>query len=316
MSSRRLSGRTLLPLALLSLGCVTHLQPTVPMGARSGDVDLQLKQLNVFTGREFVLESRSHRPHRIERGWLTVPTRVPCSGGEPVDKVAVDGVAASRAALPPGTHELRVSFFERNNEFTLDLVLDLRLADGACLRTPVISQSLPLEVRRRPMLSLSTGLLALTELSGLEAVIGYQVGVATWAGRFLLNGEVGPGVSACAEGVCGPASKNHQASFTLPMQADVSYRLGESVSDMFLVGLRYSYFPIRLSALDGERRFSVHGGHATLIWASGISLRGAVIHQERRPLYQFVIPVGVLWEPGANKTAFTLGIAVRLLLPL
>jgi hypothetical protein len=290
------------------------------MGARSGDVDLRLKLLDLSTSRQFVLESRSPTPHRIERGWLTVPTRVPCSGGRPVDEVAVDGVAASMAVLPPGTHEVRVSFFENQDEFTLDLVLDLRLVDGACLRTPVVSQSVPLEVRKRPMLSMSTGLLGNTELSGLEGVIGYQVGLATWAGRFLLDGEVGPGVSLCAESVCGPSSKNRQASFTLPVQASASYWLGEfshsSASERFLVGLRYSYFPIRLSALDGERRFSVHGGYATFTWASGGPLPGTVIHQERRPHVQFVIPVGVLWEPGANKTAFTAGIAAKFVLSL
>jgi hypothetical protein len=29
-----------------------------------------------------------------------------------------------------------------------------------------------------------------------------------------------------------------------------------------------------------------------------------------------VIPVGVLWEPGANKTAFTARVAIRFLVPL
>jgi hypothetical protein len=291
------------------------------MGARSGDVSLRLKQLDVSSTREFILESRSQVQHRIQQGWLTVATRIPCSAGEPVDELVVDGVASNQAVVPPGVHEVRARFLSRYNEFHLDLVLDLRLADGACLRTPVISQSLPLEVPKRPLLSLAMDLVGNSDLSGLRAVAGFQAGAATWAGRFLLGAEVGVGSAMCNAGTCGRDDDNNlKGSVTFPVQAQASYRLGDMQKGMlfstFLVGLRYSYFPIKLSTLDGDRRFSAHGGYLTFTWAFADPIRGALLHQERRPLYQLVIPVGVLWEPGANKAAFTGGMALRFLIPL
>jgi hypothetical protein len=291
------------------------------MGAQSGDVGLQLKMLNVSMSREFVLESRSQIPHRVQQGWLTVATRLPCSQGEAVDEIAVDGVATSEAVLPPGVHEVRARFLTRYNEFNLDLVLDLRLADGACLRTPVISQSLPLQPPNRPMLSLSMDIAGDSDLSGLRAVASFQAGAAIWAGRFLLGGDVGAGMAMCNVNTCGRDGDNNlKSSFTVPAQADVSYRLGDlqrwMLFQTFLVGLRYSYFPVSLPTLDGDRRFSAHGGYVTFTWAFADPMSGALVHQEHRPLYQLVFPVGVLWEPGANKAAFTAGAALRFLVPL
>lgn len=291
------------------------------MVARSGDVSLQLKQLKASSTREFVLESRSQTQHRIRQGWITVATRVPCSAGEPVNQVAVDGVASPQAVVPPGVHEVRVRVAAHADDFELDLVLDLRLADGACLRTPLLSQSLPLEVPNRPLLSLGLDMVGNSDLSGLRAVLGVQAGGAVWVGRFLLGAEAGAGSAVCNEGTCGLGTdKSLKMSLTIPVQAHASYRLGNFerglVFHTFLLGLRYSYFPISLPALDGGRRFSVHGGYVTFTWASADPLRGALIHQERRPLYELVFPVGVLWEPGANKAVLTGGLAFRLLLPL
>jgi len=321
MSLRRLLNRLCLLLGLLPVGCVTHLQPTVPMGAQSGDLSLQLKMLKASTGRTFVLETHSQVQHTIRQGWLTVPTRAPCSGGESMDEVEVDGLEMTEAVLPPGVHELHARFLTHQSDFRLDVVLDLRLADGACVRSPVISQSLPLEVPSRPLLTFSTDVNGDSDLSGLRAVVGLQVGAAAWVGRFLLGGDVGAGMAMCNTETCGRTSDdNLRTSFTFPLQANASYRIGDVQRDLlfstFLVGLRYSFFPISLPALGGERRFLVHGSYATFTWAFADPIRGPFLHQERRPLYQLVIPVGVLWEPDGQKAGFTGGMSVRVLLPL
>jgi hypothetical protein len=293
----------------------------VPTAARSGDVVLQFKELKVASSRDFVLESRSQVEHQIRQGWLSVPSRLPCSEGEPMDEVKVDGITSTDAVLPPGQHKVRARFSNRYSELDSDLVLDFRLADGACLRTPVISQSIPLEVPNRPQLSISSDLVGNSDLRGLREILAFQVGMATWVDRFLLGGEAGVGFTMCNEGTCGRDEKKQlNSGLTFPVQAHVSYRLLERsdgrIFESFLLGLRYSFFPLNLPTLEGDRRFSAHGGYVTFAWAFTDPMPGLLVHQERRHLYEVIVPLGVLWEPRSNKTVFTGGMAVRFLLPL
>ncbi len=69
-------------------------------------------------------------------------------------------------------------------------------------------------------------------------------------------------------------------------------------------------------ALDGDRHFSVHAAQATFTLASASFVRGAVTNQERASVFRVTVPVGVLYEPGANKVAFTAGLTFGFLLPL
>src|SRR5438045_3515171 len=121
--------------------CVVQFQPTLPMASRSDDLLLDLKALRFRKEVQVVFRSDGPSAHTIRAGWLTVPTRAPCSGGQETSRVAVDGV--SGAALPAGTHEVTAAF-EAGDASELDLVVDLQLDDGACARAPAISQSIPM----------------------------------------------------------------------------------------------------------------------------------------------------------------------------
>jgi hypothetical protein len=308
-----------------ALGCA-HFEPTLPLRARTDDVDLQLRHVSLGSNvRQAVYASRSTKPHEIAHAWLTVATRVPCTGGLEAAAVVVDDGAGALGVLPPGEHELRARFESGADDMALDLVLDVEVEDGVCLRAPAVSQSIPFEAPRRFVLATSLGIDGNADLAGLRSVVGLRVGGGGWVGPVLATAVVGLGASICNEGTCGRDSDNSlRSGLAIPAALDLRYSLGTTtrnrVTAVYLVGARYSFMSAGLPALDGDRRFAVHGFQGVLGWALSDAPRGPFLHRERTPLAEFAVPVGVYWSPDAPAPAgnvvFAIGLDFRFLVPL
>src|SRR5262245_7412234 len=142
---------------VIALGCA-RFQPTLPMRARTADVELELQSIRVGKAKEIVYASRSTDAHQLPRAWMTVATRVPCSGGMEAASVVVDDGVGGPGALPPGAHQLRARFESEADDLALDLVMDVEVEGGGCLRAPVVSQSIPFVAPRRFVLTTSLDL--------------------------------------------------------------------------------------------------------------------------------------------------------------
>ena len=85
-------SRRLLVLSTLAVGCLAavagagcaRFTPAIPMQSQTGDMTLSMRHMRLGLGQEMTFESRTTAPHKIQRGWLTVATRDPCSGGAEV----------------------------------------------------------------------------------------------------------------------------------------------------------------------------------------------------------------------------------------
>lgn len=309
--------------ALQALACATRYHPTIPMRTRSGDVSMELKVVSAGGGRELTFESRSTVPHSISYAWLTVPTRVPCSGGAEVDRITVDGDPTSAGSLSPGTHEIRARFDPADNDFLLDTVLDLQIENGGCIRAPAVSQVIPLVPLKRPLLLVSMNLDGTQNLSGLRAVVGLQAGGAVWLGPLLVAAQAGIASTTCHADDCGKNSEGMlRTGLAFPMTLDTRYKVGSVVRgrlfNVVSVGARYSFIPVSLPALEGERRLSVHGFHGVFSWAFADAVRGPFEHRERSSTFEMSIPIGVLVDPDApsHKVAFAAAMCLRYLWPL
>jgi hypothetical protein len=291
------------------------------MRARSGDVETQLVALRVGRDRTIILESRSSVAHTIDGGWLTVPTRAPCTGGAELSGFLLDGQDSS-PHLPTGRHLIELRTDEAIN-LSLNLVFDLRLDGDACVRTPVLSQSIAMEVRSRPSVVLSSLIEPNASVSGYTGLVGMQVGAGTWWGPLFFSADVGLGAAVCAKDTCGQQGNDGQkTTLTFPAAVNarlpVGHALWGSLTNVFSVGARYSYAPVNLPALDGDRHLSVHGIHGILGWAFNDNLGVRVLHPERAPVYELAIPIGVVLERGGpqNQLGFSMGLDLRILLPL
>jgi hypothetical protein len=298
-------------------GCLrAELRPTLPMRSHSEDVDTQLDALNVGLKRELVLRMTSPAPHRIRRAFLTVPARLPCQGGLEPLSVTVDGLPS--VAVGAGQHEVRATF--DRDDFSSDLVLDLDLDEGRCVRTAVFSTSLPLAATSRTVISMSMPVLVNTSLRGLSGIIGGQLGVGLWFGPVRLLGEVGVGGGYCRKETCGEENPGAaKAGLAIPLSLEATYSAFQwnlpRGTSFGLIGLRYSYVSIRLPTLAGNDQFAVHGIHAHLGWGLVESLKGNLRHLERIESIDLALPVGILVDP-AGKVAFSAGIVVRFLFPM
>jgi hypothetical protein len=312
-------------LAIAVAACATaRYQPTQPMRARAGDLSLDLAVVLVRTsGQGFLFQADSTAPHGIQAAWLTVASRAPCSGGQESEELAVDG-ASGTGILPQGRHELRVEFPGAVPQSTFDLVVDLALDRGGCARVPAISRSIPLTAVSGPVLVGSMGVNGNSDLLGFRAVTWGSVGAGGWLGPVLLTGEVGLGLTYCEPSVCGKdADGDLHSELTFPVAAEVRYPLWAGTTNRlvhaFMLGARYSYLPIRLPTLTGDRHLGTHGFEGTLSWGfrGPVSLRGNFQRLERTTLSEIVIPIGVrLAGDGSGKVAFTGGFAFRWLFPL
>jgi hypothetical protein len=318
------TGLVSITLALGLVGCATGTyRPTVPMRAQSEDVKLELKELHIGVGQELVLESQSKIEHEVRRGWLTVATRGPCAGGAEVEWISVDRGTIPASTLPPGLHQLRVKLNRHSQDLWLDLVLDMEIEKGKCLRTPVLNQTMPLTAEKRFTLVTSYFLDGNSDLSGLRAVTGIRLGVGSWLGPVLFTGQVGVGGTICNAQTCGKDQDGSlKGTITFPVALDARYKVsqfgGDRMTNLFQIGARYAYWPIRLTTLDGDRRFSVHGFHGVLSWAFSDAHRGPFLHPERTSLYEVSIPLGIALAPGApgEKVGFSAGMDLRFLFPL
>jgi hypothetical protein len=312
-------------LATASLGC-PRFQPTLPMHATTGDVDLALSYLR-FRGPQVVLISRSTVPHTLVRAWATVPSRSPCTGGVEADALIIDeGVGegfGAGGALTPGTHQVALRFPDGSLDYTLDTVADLEIEEGACLRAPVLSQSVPLVPQKRPVLVISTGLLGNPDIGGLRAVTSLEVGAGGWLGPFLVNVQVGAGAAICNSALCGKdSSGNLNSGLAIPLALEARYGFGAGVlgrlQSAWFLGGRYAFEPVWLPATTGERSFQLQTLTAVLGWGSGDASRGPFRHLERAVPFEMAIPLGVAVAPDGldRRVAFTGGLELRFLLNL
>jgi hypothetical protein len=254
---------------------------------------------------------------------VTVATRDPCSGGADVVAIAVDRGAVGGGLLPPGSHELAVKVDDRLDDLTLDLVVDLQIENGACLRAPAISESVPLEAERRFMLTTGLVLGGNGDLSGLRAFTAFNVGGGGWFGPALLTAQVGGGLSVCNEGTCGlDADDQLKNSWAVPIALDVRYPFAigarNKLVSVGLIGARYTFMPLELPALDGDRRFAVHGFQAVLGWAFADNLNPRFRHLERAMPGEFSFPIGVFVDQGApyHRVVFAAAFEFRFFLYL
>jgi hypothetical protein len=304
--------------ASLSAAACARFTPVVATGARSGDVELRLEHVRVGPSRELVFATRSAAPHTLQRGWVTVPTRDPCTGGADVAAIAVDRGAVVGGELPAGSHELSVKVDDHLDDLALDLVVDLQIENDACVRVPVISQSIPLEAQQRTVVIAGLELGGNGDLSGLRASTGFSVGAGHWFGPALLTAQVGGHITVCNEQTCGKDSDgNLQSGWAVPFALDARYAFGTAARNKLvsvgLVGARYSFMPLQLPALDGDRRFAVHGFQAVLAWAFDDKLNARFRHLERAMPGEFAFPIGVFIDQGApvHRVVFAAGVDFR-----
>lgn len=317
-ASRAVLAKSALPFLMLAcaMGCLrADLRPTLPMLSHSEGVDMRLEALGVGREREFVLRMTSSAPHRIRRAFLTVPTRLPCQGGLEPLAMTVDGIEG--VVVAAGEHTVGASFIR--DEFAMDLVLDLDLDQGRCVRTAVYSTSIPFEARSRPVVSVSFPVLGNASLRGLRGIMAPQVGIGKWFGRLRLLGELGVGLSFCDERTCGKDGQgDNKTGLAIPFSLQASYRVAQwelpNATSFGLIGFRYSYVPVSLPTLAGDDRFAVHGLHAEVGFGFTEILKGNFRHLERAEGIEFVLPVGLVID-SAGGVAFSAGIAARFLIP-
>jgi hypothetical protein len=312
-------------LVIGAMACATaRFEPSVPMRARSRDVTVTLEALRTgLLSREIVFESESTAPVSVREGWLTVATRAPCTGGADAAEIVIDDGRSPAGVLPAGKHEIAVRFHQSVNDFTLDTVVDLSLDGGRCVRAPAVSQSIPLVGRSRFVLSGTSALDFNSDVSGLRGFFGARIGGGAWLGSLLLTGEVGVGGALCNESLCGhSADGSLRSGFTVPLEVAAHYNLGSAIRgnmiNFGLVGARYAFAPARLPAPGGDRQFAAHSVQAVLAWGIGDAIRGPFRHAERAPLFELMLPIGVLIAPGApgGHVGFASGLTIRFLIPL
>jgi hypothetical protein len=147
-----------------------------------------------------------------------------------------------------------------------------------------------------------------------------QVGIGKWFGRLRLLGELGVGFAFCDEWTCGKDGQGqNKTGLAIPFNLQASYRAAQwelpNATSFGLVGVRYSYVPVRLPAPAGDSRFAVHGLHAEVGFGLTEVLKGNFRHLERAEDIEVVVPVGLVIDP-AGRTAFSAGFAARFLIPL
>jgi hypothetical protein len=233
--------------------------------------------------------------------------------------ITIDAGEEGRWSIPAGQHEVRARFAPTSQD--MDLVLDLELEEGRCLRTPVFSKSLPLEATPRTQVSVSSPLEVVADLRGLRGLIAFQAGISRWVGPTRLSAEVGYGASYCNQETCGKDDQGRPRSghaVPLSFLAVVSPLRWElpAGSSVGLVGARYSYTPLSLPLPEGTRWFAMHGLHGVLGWGLALRRLENVRHPERAIAMEVTIPVGILVDPGSagGKVAFSTGLTCKFFL--
>lgn len=300
-------------------GCVrAELRPTLPMRSLSDGVVTEVQAVRVSREREVELRVTTPTGQRIQRAFLTVPGRLPCQGGLAPLAITVDG--APGVDVPAGSHEVRARF--DSDDFSSDLVIDLDMKDGRCVRTAVYSTILPFEVVPRTIVSLSLPVMANSTVRGLNGVVGVQIGMGRWFGRLRLLGEAGLGVGICDKSACGKDEQGQaKGGLAVPISVEASWRAlqwsSARGSHFGLVGLRYGYAPVTLPAEggDGDDLFGVHGAHLQIGWGWVERLKGGHHNLQNAESMELTIPVGIVVSPG-GQIGFSAGMSARFLIPM
>jgi len=304
--------------AVAGAGCA-RFTPSMPMQSRTGDVALSMRDMRLGLGQDMTFESRTSAAHKIRHGWLTVATRDPCSGGAEVMDVIVDDGSGGPGALPPGTHELRVTFHDSLAEYSRDVVLDLAIDEDDCVRVPAVSQSIGFTSEKRVTPVVSSMLWGNNDVGGLRAVFGVQAGVAAWLGPVQVAAQIGVGEALCDASTCGKkqgGSLYGGLAIPLAVDARVPFASGvrHRIASVGAAGARYAFTSVGLPGLDGDRRFGVHSFQGMLSWGFGDTLEGPFRHVERAMPFEVLFPIGVLFAPDApgTRVAFGAGMELRL----
>ena len=304
--------------AVTSAGCA-RFTPAIPMQSQTGDMTLTMRHMRLGLGQDMSFESRTTAPHKIQRGWLTVATRDPCSGGAEVMDVIVDDGRGAPGDLPPGTHELRVKFHDSLADYSLDVVLDLAIDEDQCVRVPAVSQSIGFTTEKRVTPVVSSMLWGNGDVGGLTAVFGVQAGVAAWLGPVQVAAQVGVGQSLCQASACGKKDDGDlYGGLAIPLTLDARVPFASGIRNRMAsvgaAGARYAFTSVGLPGLDGNRRFGVHSFQGVLSWGFGDTLAGPFRHLERAMPFEVLFPVGVLFAPDAPgaQVAFGAGMELRL----
>ena len=281
-----------------------------------------MSSLRVGLAPEIVLGARSTVPHTIERGYLTVATRAPCTGGAELTRITIDGEPVGSRLLPPGAHTIHIESPDRMKGYTLDIVADLAMTDGTCTRVPVISQSIPLDAVPRVVLVVGVGAQGNTTVAGVKASADVQLGAGATVGPLLLTAHFGVGTAQCVAALCGPGDNGNakvSAAYGGALTATRGIALpGTALQGSLLtLGARYSFLTTRLDTPEPSPRLDFHALQALLGWAIGVGFQGPFRNRETTPVIEFAIPLGVMAEQSAlSKVAFVGGIEGRFLIDL
>ena len=133
--------RWLAAAALVVAGCNPPFRPVAAPAASADGTEVRVEAMAPGGKTKVQLIARTHAgpAARLERALLTRVTRAACTGGSPVEEVAVDGAAPAKVPVRVGEHTLGLSFTPGAEEL-LDAptALDLAVDDGervACVRT-------------------------------------------------------------------------------------------------------------------------------------------------------------------------------------
>ena len=282
-------------------------------------MEVVLKYLRIGRFGELVFAAHSESTHVISRAWLTEPTRSPCTGGQEVNDLHVDGHSW---VLPAGDHEISVWPNTGNVDLSLDTVVDIE-TDQTCLRAPAVSQSLPLDAPPRPALVSEMTVLFTPTPVGLRAFVGLEGGVGAWVGAVQVIAQAGYASAICQEWACGrDAQGNLRSGAAIPVSVEVRRALGVATVNhfanvLFLDG-SYTVTPFWLPLPGGDQRFTAQSAFGEIGWGFVEVPPGPLRHLERAAPIEMAIPLGVTIQTGGGNahTVFSGGLVLRLMLPL
>ena len=245
-----------------------------------------------------------------------MPTRSPCTGGQGLNDIRVDGHSW---VLPAGEHEISVWSNDGNIDLRLDTVVDIQ-TDQTCIRAPAVSQSLPLEASSRPALVSDLKVLFAPTPVGLDALIGVQGGAGVWVGSVQLIAEAGFGSATCQASACRrDAQGNLRGAAAIPFSLEARRGLGVAtinhLANVFFRDASYTRDAVLVAAAE---RLTAQSAFGELGWGLLEVPPGPFRHLERAVPIEMAIPLGVTVQTGGGNAhaVFSGSLVLRYLLPL